>query len=96
MLNNETLVNVVKGTVLKSGDKYIQESWRRGCFDRDHKVIALVDSIENATVYENGVPEDFKVYRTINAESVIKGAEHIEVTKKTFRNVVLRTTLEIN
>ena len=96
MLNNETLVNVVKGTVLKHGDKFIQESWRRGFFDRNHKVIALVDSIENATIFEGGVPEDFSVYRTINAETFFKGAERIEVTKKTFRNVVLRTTLEIN
>ena len=82
------------GIVLKIGNKYIQQVWRRGHFDRDHLILKFVEDIKFATVYES-VPEDLSNYRGIDLKTIFEKTEKLSVVVTTTRNVILETKVEI-
>lgn len=91
----KTLLDSQTGIVLQYGDQFITETVRRGFMDRTHRILALVDSIEDAKIYDK-VPEDFENYCNIDAGFFIKNAKQLQVTVKTYREVILKTEVEIH
>lgn len=67
--------------VLKLGNKYISEVWRRGCFDKDHKVLNFVLSVEDATVYES-MPSDLENYRALDVKGIFDKCVAVPVLVK--------------
>lgn len=93
------LLNTVTGTVLKCDEKYIRVVWRRGFLDRDHKVLTFVKAIEDATIFDsevNKIPTDFKDFRNIYAQYFFEKSEHLNITVRTYREVTLKTEVEIH
>lgn len=90
------IIDSVSGVVLKYEDQYIREDWRRGHFDRDHKVIRLTSDINEATVYISGeVPVTFENYRNLDASYFFNNAVEVKVTRRCVRDVVLKTIVEV-
>lgn len=91
----KTLLDTQTGTVLQYGNQFITETVRRGFMDRTHRIMALVDTIEEAKVYEE-VPTDFENYCNLDAGHFFKNAKQLQVTVKTYREVILKTEVEIH